>query len=231
MSLSPTTPTVHPHACGEHKFYQFYAGPYTGSSPRLWGTPHRESGHTSPMRFIPTPVGNTEEIQRTQQRPSVHPHACGEHSYHGPVKSYRAGSSPRLWGTHFLRSVDIIPIRFIPTPVGNTREGSWIGHGVAVHPHACGEHSWETHFSSPSPGSSPRLWGTPCISPHRAPGIRFIPTPVGNTDLYFPQPKFKSVHPHACGEHKPVSISVSGMCGSSPRLWGTRHLCLSERQE
>ncbi|CAB1083941.1 hypothetical protein D1AOALGA4SA_11475 [Olavius algarvensis Delta 1 endosymbiont] len=31
------------------------------------------------------------------------------------------------------------------------------------------------------PGSSPRLWGTPHVATHSVSGIRFIPTPVGNT--------------------------------------------------
>ncbi len=31
-----------------------------------------------------------------------------------------------------------------------------------------------------------------------------------------------SVHPHACGEHRPHRRSISPLNGSSPRMWGTR---------
>src|SRR5690606_2761473 len=113
---------LHPHARGEHH----------GRS-RQWARC---------LRFIPTPVGNTDAIaslrsltrassprpwgtrersKGTHGRIALHPHARGEHR---PV----GGAAAPLH-------------RFIPTPVGNT--------SAAATPH------------STRCASSPRPWGTP----------------------------------------------------------------------
>ena len=93
-----------------------------GSSPRMWGT-HNHTGFES--------VGEP-----------VHPHACGEHVFCGMPRRKLFGSSPRMWGTH-LRLVDRHLIgRFIPTHVGNTVDKHVSEIITAVHPHACGEHSY-----------------------------------------------------------------------------------------
>ena len=50
---------------------------------------------------------------------------------------------------------------------------------------------------------------------------RFIPTHVGN--IYDPQNSWltKTVHPHACGEHRIHEPFGPEKHGSSPRMWGT----------
>ena len=72
-------PSVHPHACGEH---------------RRW----REPAHAV-RRFIPTRVGNTGCPTAAAPARPVHPHACGEHYLTAASTSSRYGSSPRVWGT------------------------------------------------------------------------------------------------------------------------------------
>ncbi len=51
---------VHPHACGEHGIG--YGGCLfrVGSSPRMWGTLGADAAPSTPRRFIPTHVGNTQ---------------------------------------------------------------------------------------------------------------------------------------------------------------------------
>ncbi len=71
--------------------------------------------------------------------------------------------------------------RFIPTPVGNTPIRCRTSGHNSVHPHACGEHTPAPVSGAPSCGSSPRLWGTRRPDPSEAIEMRFIPTPVGNT--------------------------------------------------
>ncbi len=152
-----------------------------GSSPRLWGTQtSTHPPHTLP-RFIPTPVGNTMYQAVTGSDETVHPHACGEHNYFPVDLNNIFGSSPRLWGTP-LKCVCIQALmRFIPTPVGNTPLPPLSLLRLPVHPHACGEHSIGIPAYSLIAGSSPRLWGTPWLITQIAFGLRFIPTPVGNT--------------------------------------------------
>jgi len=105
--------------------------------------------------------------------------------------------------------------------VGNTRVGTSSRVRRPVHPHACGEHGEVMSSQTTAIGSSPRMWGT------RPPFLcavlsgRFIPTHVGNTGCMVQILGCCSVHPHACGEHVPVTSYLPGGYGSSPRMWGT----------
>ncbi|CAB1083925.1 hypothetical protein D1AOALGA4SA_11459 [Olavius algarvensis Delta 1 endosymbiont] len=67
------------HACGEHLIVKYAVVSIVGSSPRLWGTPKNTLRETVRNRFIPTPVGNTNQTDAIVVKTSVHPHACGEH--------------------------------------------------------------------------------------------------------------------------------------------------------
>ncbi len=166
-------------------------------------------------------MGNTARQSAEPLGQAVHPHACGEHASEASASSPSPGSSPRLWGTRIKTIIIITIIRFIPTPVGNTPWSMPKDGQAAVHPHACGEHTYEALFRGLGYGSSPRLWGT---HPLRIPSIdieRFIPTPVGNTSRAALLASPISVHPHACGEHFFLILLLRLNIGSSPRLWGT----------
>ena len=132
--------SVHPHACGEHIFKLLGILRQAGSSPRLWGTFFVIPGYLR---------GST-----------VHPHACGEHYLLFAIFFFNAGSSPRLWGTCLDDAAHFELIRFIPTPVGNIDCNFFRRPYRAVHPHACGEHTFVGIFVRQDNGSSPRLWGT-----------------------------------------------------------------------
>ena len=194
----------------------------SGSSPRLWGTPHATQCCSVRPRFIPTPVGNTGAPSPPTTRRAVHPHACGEHIGIAPTTLITNGSSPRLWGTPTPLTWSWVAIRFIPTPVGNTTTRSLILRWKTVHPHACGEHVNPAPDRSRWVGSSPRLWGTHPDPALLIPELRFIPTPVGNTRAPPRQPARGAVHPHACGEHMASEQADMARIGSSPRLWGTQ---------
>ncbi len=97
---------------------------------------------------------------------------------------------------------------------------------MAVHPHACGEHKYCNDISPRYDGSSPRMWGTqayrliPTVIP------RFIPTHVGNTVPRKSPSGWRTVHPHACGEHRRHPAWHRHRHGSSPRMWGTLRIDL-----
>ena len=163
----------------------------------------------------------------------VHPHACGEHPFWAFPAIFRSGSSPRLWGTHPRARQLVVICRFIPTPVGNTRNRRTGRRRNAVHPHACGEHTDKDDTGPRQRGSSPRLWGTLTWSVAGDGFSRFIPTPVGNTVWTKTGLTVMSVHPHACGEHRICLCCLPEVCGSSPRLWGTHcgpPRCLPDRR-
>src|SRR2546428_76988 len=115
--------------------------PYTGPSPRAWGTRDRQLDDGAHVRSIPTRVGNTYSYVGRPGRWSVHPHARGEH--YSPTLAFtpRCGPSPRAWGTLEPEPRRSDCHRSIPTRVGNTTTSSSGTPRSAVHPHARGEHA------------------------------------------------------------------------------------------
>ena len=107
-----------------------------------------------------------------------------------------------MCGEHvIIRHVEVPPVRFIPTCVGNI-----------FNPNA---------FLLPVRGSSPRVWGTCRLSALMAMGLRFIPTCVGNMYIFCAPRSLLPVHPHVCGEHFIRRMVEANADGSSPRVWGT----------
>ena len=134
------TPSVHPHACGEHLLCRVSDRNPSGSSPRMWGTCTLLSQSPIKVRFIPTHVGNITLSPAQASVRAVHPHACGEHALTSQYCGEFAGSSPRMWGTSPLVPAPLVVERFIPTHVGNIKNSNGCVQCDPVHPHACGEH-------------------------------------------------------------------------------------------
>ena len=172
---------VHPHACGEHISASVTTAAVSGSSPRMWGTREMRCWPVLINRFIPTHVGNTYRSSRFFIGTTVHPHACGEHAIAVAFNEPNDGSSPRMWGTRGNHGAANVPVRFIPTHVGNTSGGGVLHMRASVHPHACGEHKDTRDTQTLDAGSSPRMWGTHQRGAEPVVPGRFIPTHVGNT--------------------------------------------------
>ena len=199
--------SVHPHGCGERFIRTGTLVTLSGSSPRLWGTPRRQSLLRQRPRFIPTAVGNVLILSQSSRMSAVHPHGCGERRLKQITGLAEAGSSPRLWGTLSASLSAPFTARFIPTAVGNAIALAVANHTGAVHPHGCGERH-------------PDFLG-------RGRADRFIPTAVGNAPNKICSVRPVPVHPHGCGERAFGYAEVSHKSGSSPRLWGTRLMCMS----
>ncbi len=110
---------VHPRACGEHLSSPRIRAIASGSSPRLRGTYVTSRQFLSAQRFIPALAGNIPAHVRGQACESVHPRACGEHTFPGADHLGRHGSSPRLRGTCNHGQVEQRVGRFIPALAGN----------------------------------------------------------------------------------------------------------------
>ena len=130
----------HPRVCGEHQRRQGNSLLGRGSSPRVRGTlawllsVHGASG------IIPACAGNTWQIGGSDMGVRDHPRVCGEH-HDGPhVRGRHCGSSPRVRGTRFLRSVESGPPGIIPACAGNTTAMTWSSPAPRDHPRVCGEH-------------------------------------------------------------------------------------------
>ena len=130
----------------------------------------------------------------------------------------------------------------IPTGVGNTISLIGACRSWRAHPHGCGEHFPAQTRAGHSMGSSPRVWGarrpkygyidTTGLIP-RVWGARIIavakkhpsgliPTGVGSTIELIFRTRCTGAHPHGCGEHIVCAVWVTGLVGSSPRVWGAR---------
>ena len=191
-----------------------------GSSPRVWGIPKQYVDKQAVERFIPTRVGNTMCAQCGTGAATVHPHACGEYATGKRRKAWNRGSSPRVWG---ILDDDVKAFgieRFIPTRVGNTVSRRMHRQRRSVHPHACGEYFAQRPSLLPKTGSSPRVWGIRCPPLPLLYSTRFIPTRVGNTRGRGNGLRWRTVHPHACGEYREWAICHQKSAGSSPRVWG-----------
>ena len=111
--------------------------------------------------------------------------------------------------------------RWFPTRVGNAWVTPETTGRSTVHTHACGERTTPQRTDNRTIGSSPRVWGTQCVSPFLRLEKRFIPTRVGNASLQRIRLDFFPVHPHACGERSNDMPIGRIDDGSSPRVWGT----------
>ena len=146
-------------------------------------------------------MGNTVAAVFADFFYTVHPHGRGEHEDIICCFVSNRGSSPRTWGTPFDDKLDIGESRFIPTDVGNTVTPNRVYQDIPVHPHGRGEHLCSTASIFSVTGSSPRTWGTPQWPSLCRRTCRFIPTDVGNTEIFGNPSRPCAVHPHGRGEH------------------------------
>ncbi len=112
-------------------------------------------------------------------------------------------------------------IRFIPACAGNAGRRGIIARGPPVHPRVCGERRSGGRRRSRSPGSSPRVRGTPQSGNCTPTGWRFIPACAGNAHSGARTAPVLAVHPRVCGERAGLPRPGARDRGSSPRVRGT----------
>ena len=175
-------PPVHPHIRGAYFGFGVIPGKSDGSSPHTWGILDFGLPVAAGRRFIPTYVGHTR-VEHVRLCPPV-------------------GSSPHTWGIRpalrwCIRSGSVHPhirgaygggpgeslgdVRFIPTYVGHTVNGSEPTHCLTVHPHIRGAYPVPHARWWRGLGSSPHTWGIRNRSRRPQRSARFIPTYVGHT--------------------------------------------------
>ena len=151
-----------------------------GSSPRVWGQEYSDRNGNLDNRIIPTRMGTSFQV------------TTGGH--------HRAGSSPRVWGqgclpSHFKPSVGIIPTR-----MGTRSEELLNACRKQDHPHAYGDKQFLSSRISPTPGSSPRVWGQVCSCVTDCACVRIIPTRMGTSFCKCSKRQVSRDHPHAYGD-------------------------------
>ena len=172
--------SVHPRVCGELGLIQIASGGIVGSSPRVRGTPWRNSLARAIDRFIPACAGNSLYADSVNGNNAVHPRVCGELLTINREDRTLNGSSPRVRGS--------------------STSAVFAASSAAVHPRVCGELLWLACVAATMYGSSPRVRGTlrqsrwSQISGGSSPRVRGTPCERGYKGRY------GAVHPRVCGE-------------------------------
>ena len=151
---------VHPRVCGEQRTIGVLRRILIGSSPRVRGTVKVVLKARAVPRFIPACAGNRPSISPRLQLSTVHPRVCGEQLQSGGLGGSPPGSSPRVRGTDFTRTVSTPLVRFIPACAGNRPSPDETIAGVPVHPRVCGEQTSLWRKDEVTSGSSPHVRGT-----------------------------------------------------------------------
>jgi len=151
---------------------------------------------------------------------AVHPHTRGEIDNLGKTDTLMSGSSPHPWGNPLSHPLSLLCIRFIPTPVGKSKEIRKKVSNGTVHPHTRGEIVTRCLAINAFFGSSPHPWGNPSKYAEAPPNLRFIPTPVGKSLPSVATMLILSVHPHTRGEIQELNAFRKHQDGSSLHPWG-----------
>ena len=121
-------------------------------------------------------------------------------------------------------------VRIIPAHAGNSHVGLYGSLVRPDHPRACGELIRCVDDRGGQPGSSPRMRGTRFLLPCCVEPPRIIPAHAGNSRAPRGTTRSATDHPRACGELLAASHQCVPRTGSSPRMRGTRPLCLREHE-
>ena len=151
-------PADHPRACGELEIQLVKSWPRFGSSPRMRGTRVRKSSCRPGARIIPAHAGNSSEARQPQRGAADHPRACGELQRTPWQRSLKAGSSPRMRGTHRYGRRLAETLRIIPAHAGNSRSSLILVGSRPDHPAHAGN-STPFCFSSKPGTDHPRACG------------------------------------------------------------------------
>ena len=192
-----------------------------GSSPRVRGTQIDELLAVFDMGIIPACAGNTIAPPAGGRGCRDHPRVCGEHIAVDELANRRAGSSPRVRGTHDPCGRPDSGEGIIPACAGNTKRRPGTPRLAVDHPRVCGEHMQCCLVYAVIWGSSPRVRGTQRFGHPFPVACGIIPACAGNTRCRLPRAARWWDHPRVCGEHITGNADDAVKAGSSPRVRGT----------
>ena len=199
-SLSAPVVEDHPHAYGDKQHCVPTCTAWQGSSPRVWGQEYPLHVFVDSYRIIPTRMGTSLSHYHSPNKRRDHPHAYGD-KYRCILRAVKlVGSSPRVWGQVYLRSLHRDNAGIIPT-----RMGTSFGIITCIlvfkdHPHAYGDKVIMDFPEIQNEGSSPRVWGQVCHTDIIYLRNRIIPTRMGTRNNISIDKLADEDHPHAYGD-------------------------------
>ena len=130
----------HPRACGAHVSTCSRVSHDMGSSPRMRGSLAIAARSASRSGIIPAHAGLTPSRFPSRILQRDHPRACGAHCFVSRPRSLRAGSSPRMRGSHIVENLAVRRVGIIPAHAGLTQANEPAEPAAWDHPRACGAH-------------------------------------------------------------------------------------------
>ena len=123
-----------------------------GTPPHAWGRSSASISAGSVIGYTPTRVGKIKKSCCIHPPMRVHPHVRGEDIQLSLYDPDIVGTPPPAWGKVMFHAVPFIYYRYTPTRVGKSWKRRRSLPSSRVHPHACGEKTYETlilsHFQN-----------------------------------------------------------------------------------
>ena len=120
LDAKPLLPWDHPRACGAHERSFTGDWDFSGSSPRMRGSPFSLTPNHSCRGIIPAHAGLTNGALRGIGISRDHPRACGAHLPFTALVTVRVGSSPRMRGSPKHLPISRPVVGIIPAHAGLT---------------------------------------------------------------------------------------------------------------
>ena len=211
----------HPRACGAHAIHRERPAQAAGSSPRMRGSRDIPQSSAASVGIIPAYAGLTHGAYSMLCQVRDHPRVCGAHRVRLTMHSTRKGSSPHMRGSLQPLAGRTELLGIIPAYAGLTSSTLLRTRNSGDHPRVCGAHSSPKFWPSPAPGSSPRMRGSPFVTPEPTPTEGIIPAYAGLTNGSSGRVCSSRDHPRVCGAHPFRLFCKFHEPGSSPRMRGS----------
>ena len=217
LLLSP----VYPRECGAALTSPPNRSMPQGLSPRVRGSHiHRARSENRP-RSIPASAGQPRQWLCLQTLHAVYPRECGAAFGDFRPRHFGDGLSPRVRGSHRVRSTGAKPMRSIPASAGQPLNSQKATYAYQVYPRECGAAVLSVSIAYCALGLSPRVRGSPArLHPSPLP-CRSIPASAGQPLIRADRVRWHGVYPRECGAALYISRKSTSTRGLSPRVRGS----------
>ena len=192
-------PTVYPRVCGGANPVRHYRGSKLGLSPRVRGSPVRDSPSVKTLRSIPACAGEPHKGRQMTTQRWVYPRVCGGATNKRNDMDDTKGLSPRVRGSRDRLSRGRGTRGSIPACAGEPAEVRDRTRPLRVYPRVCGGAWWNGTEWESAHGLSPRVRGSRVAARNRQWKTRSIPACAGEPRLTPAMPLRFRVYPRVCG--------------------------------
>ena len=218
----PTSPGVHPRACGGARRRRRFRLEVEGPSPRVRGSHWRACRQPTMSGSIPARAGEPPSDTCAPRPIRVHPRACGGADNATSIRRSERGPSPRVRGSRAFDAATRDALRSIPARAGEPLSAAATAFVRAVHPRACGGAAPPRRQRPRTTGPSPRVRGSLNVTRVGETDDRSIPARAGEPRSTWCITLAHGVHPRACGGANGDRRMPSSWLGPSPRVRGSR---------